>query len=43
MLLNTKCERCNEPTKHVVGFWMEKTEKAALYMIARMRNAKYGN
>ena len=21
MLLNTKCERCNEPTKHVVGFW----------------------
>ena len=21
MLLNTKCERCNEPTKHVVGVW----------------------
>lgn len=21
MLINTKCERCNEPTKHVVGFW----------------------
>ncbi len=43
MLLNTKCERCNEPTKHVVGFWDGENGKAALYMIARMRNAKYGN
>ena len=42
MLLNTKKDATNRPNT-LLDFGMEKTGKAVSYMIARMRNAKYGN
>ena len=39
MLINRKCEHCNEPSKRVVGFW----ERTDSYTIVKMENAEYDN